>query len=204
MDKQVAYQKLVEELRALHKASRWEGSTKAVPGEGSLNSPVIFVGEAPGATEDELGRPFVGQAGKFLDQLIENIGWHRPDVYITNVVKFRPLNNRDPLPEEIEQFKPYLLREIEIIKPKMIVILGRHALEALLPGQKLTPLRGTAIKRSGQIYFVTYHPAAALYNPGLRESIISDFKKIPLFLAKLESGELTFSSPDEKSQSVLF
>ena len=205
MEKQIAYQKLVDELRARHRKEGFAGSSQAVPGEGSLSAKVMFVGEAPGAKEDELGRPFVGQAGKFLDQLIESLGWQRRDVYITNILKFRPPGNRDPLAEEIEAFRPCLLREIEIIQPELIVVLGRHALQSLLPGEKISELRGTALKKGRLVYFVTYHPAAALYNPSLKEAIKADFKKIPIFLEKIEKNELP--SSDEKreiSQKTLF
>jgi len=204
VDKQSAYQKLVEELRLWHSREGFDGSTKAVPGEGSLSAEVVFVGEAPGATEDELGRPFVGQAGKFLDQLIESLGWQRQEVYITNILKFRPPDNRDPLLEEIERFRPYLMRELEIIQPQMIVILGRHALTALLPGQKISQLRGKAIRHGSFIYFVTYHPAAALYNPALRETLAQDFKAIPIFLEKIKQGRLTPAAEDQEEQSALF
>jgi uracil-DNA glycosylase len=166
------------------------GAKQAVPGEGNPRAQVMFIGEAPGRDEDEQGRPFVGAAGKFLTQMLELAGYKREDVFITNVVKHRPPQNRDPLPDEIETCWPYLEAQIKAIKPKLIVLLGRHAMGRFLPGLKISQVHGRAKRAKGiwsekQVYFPVYHPAAALYNPGLREVHIRDMKKIPVLLKKI-------------------
>lgn len=166
------------------------GATKAVPGEGDEKAQVMFIGEAPGKAEDLQGRPFVGAAGKFLTAMLSEIGYKREDVYITNVVKHRPPENRDPLPEEIEACWPYLQDQVKIIKPKLIVLLGRHAMGRFLPGLKISEVHGQAKRAKAlcgdrQVYFPVYHPASALYNPGLRQTLINDMKKIPILLKKI-------------------
>lgn len=167
-----------------------ENATQAVPGEGSGKLEVFFVGEAPGRDEDLQGRPFVGAAGKFLEQMLNIIGYRREDVYITNIVKHRPPDNRDPLPDEIEACFPYLKEQIEFIKPKIIATLGRHAMELFLPGLKISEVHGQAKRARGigtkrQVYFPLYHPASALYNPKLRQTLIRDMMKIPVLLKKI-------------------
>ncbi len=162
----------------------------------------MFIGEGPGRVEDELGRPFVGPAGKLLEEALSAIGWRREDVYITNVVKCRPPENRDPLSPEVEEHKPFLERELELIKPKLIVLLGRHALQWFLPGEKIGEVRGTAKRKGKFIFFTTYHPAAALYDPKLKSTLMSDFKKIPILLKKVD---LLPPQQDEPiTQSALF
>lgn len=163
---------------------------QAVPGDGSANADIMFIGEAPGKNEDEQGIPFVGAAGKFLAEMLESIGLKREDIYITNVVKYRPPENRDPLPEEIADCMPWLHEQIRIIKPKVIVTLGRHAMEHFIPGKKISEVHGQAFRRTfpdlgPQVFFVLYHPAAALYNGGMRGTLIEDFKKIPKVVEKL-------------------
>ncbi len=168
------------------------GATKAVPGEGNPQTGIMFVGEAPGRDEDIQGRPFVGAAGKFLNTMLEMSGFKREEVYITNVVKHRPPQNRDPLPDEIEACWPWLEEQIKIIKPKIIVTLGRHAMGRFLPGLKISEVHGQAKRAKGlwsekQVYFPVYHPASALYNPGLRETLIRDMKKLPILLKKINN-----------------
>jgi DNA polymerase len=150
-------------------------------GEGNPDAEVVFIGEAPGAKEDELGRPFVGAAGKFLDEMLQSIDLDRNDVYITNIVKYRPPGNRDPLPEEIAAFKPFLLEQLAVIQPQLTVFLGRHAMSQL----KISQAHGRAFRKDGRVYMPLYHPAAALYNGGLREQLLSDFAGIPKLLSKL-------------------
>jgi uracil-DNA glycosylase len=166
--------------------------TQVVPGEGPADAEIMFIGEGPGKKEDELGRPFVGAAGKFLDEMLELIKLKREDVYIANVVKCRPPENRDPLPEEATACWPWLLEQIKIIQPKLIVTLGRHSMERFLSRQKISQLHGTLVKKTipgiGQQNFYTlYHPAAALYNGSMREVLIKDFKRIPKVLEKIEN-----------------
>lgn len=167
-----------------------ETATQAVPGNGNANADIMFIGEAPGKNEDEQGIPFVGAAGKFLAEMLESIGLKREDIYITNVVKYRPPNNRDPLPDEIDACMPWLHEQIKIIEPKVIVTLGRHAMEHFIPGKKISEVHGQAFRRTfpdigPQVFFALYHPAAALYNGGMRGTLIEDFKKIPKVIERL-------------------
>ncbi len=148
-------------------------------GEGNPDCSVMFIGEAPGATEDQLGRPFVGRAGKLLDQLIEEIGWKREDVYISNIVKRRPPENRDPLPEEIEAYKPFLAEQIEIINPKVIAPLGRFSMNYFLPFAKISRDQGKIFKIEGRIVYPLFHPAAALRNPTFLAGLRTAFKGLP-------------------------
>lgn len=154
-------------------------------GEGNIDCQVMFIGEAPGANEDRVGRPFVGRGGQLLDEMIRSIGWKREDVYIANVIKRRPPDNRDPLPSEVEAYKPYLTRQIEIINPKMIVTLGRFAMNYFLPFAKITNDHGRASLVDGRIIFPVYHPAAALRATQMKDVFRADFQKIP----KVLSGE---------------
>lgn len=154
----------------------------------------MFIGEAPGKKEDETGVPFVGAAGKFLNEMLETIKLKREDVYIANVCKCRPPQNRDPLPEEVATCWPWLLAQIKIIQPKLIVTLGRHSMEKFLPGFKISEVHGKAMRREikgigKQVFYTLYHPAAALYNGGMRETLIKDFKRIPKIIAKIEKEE---------------
>jgi DNA polymerase len=216
-----------------------------VPGEGSAEAEIMFIGEGPGQKEDELGRPFVGAAGKFLDEMLTMIGLSREDVYphtkitgskasdekytsdqknklfgvgvyIANVVKCRPPGNRDPLPEEAEACWPWLVEQIKIIDPKLIVILGKHSLERFLPGKKISQVHGKALRREipeigACVFYALYHPAAALYNGGIRNILIEDFKKIPAVLeaAKKQKSDLVQENseefkPEENKQESLF
>ncbi len=160
----------------------------AVPGMGPFDSKVIFVGEAPGRSEDEAGKPFVGTAGKILSEALEFAGLDRTSVYITNVVKCRPPNNRRPLKEEKDSCSIYLKKEFEIIKPQIICILGNTAYGSLLDGNEITKNRGKMIKRGDQWYFITIHPAAVIYNPELKQVLKDDLK----FLAqKLKEPEIS-------------
>lgn len=163
-----------------------EGATQLVMGEGSLDAKIVFVGEAPGKREDELGRPFVGASGKFLDEMLASIGLKREDVYITNIVKYRPPGNRDPLPEEKAEFAPYLLKQIQIIKPEVIVTLGRHALSFFKDDLSISKVHGQPFKlktATHNLYLLPlYHPAAALYNGGMRQQLLDDFQVVKQFL----------------------
>lgn len=158
----------------------------AVPGVGTLYPEIVFIGEGPGQKEDEAGEPFVGAAGKFLNEMLASVGLRREDVYITNIVKCRPPGNRDPLPEEKALCVPFLDEQLEILKPKLIVLLGRHAMEYFLPGQKISIIHGQPKRKNGRIYLPLFHPAAALYNGGQRQTLLDDFQKIPAILAKID------------------
>lgn len=170
------------------------GCNLVVPGEGSAYAEIMFIGEGPGQKEDELGRPFVGAAGKFLDEMLAAIGLKREEVYIANVVKCRPPNNRDPLPEEIEACWPWLMEQIKLIDPKIIVTLGRHSMEKFLPEKKISQVHGQAFRRpvpeiGPRVFYALYHPAAALYNGSMRETLMKDFKRIPKVLKAIEKRD---------------
>ena len=152
-------------------------------GEGNVDAEVLFIGEAPGFHEDRLGRPFVGRGGQLLDDCIKSIGWRREDVYITNIVKRRPPENRDPSPEEIEAYKPYLTRQIEIISPRAIVPLGRFAMSYFLPQGKITRDQGKSFLVDGRMIIPMLHPAAALRSTDMMNQLRESFKKIPGILA---------------------
>jgi uracil-DNA glycosylase family 4 len=159
-----------------------QGAKQLVFADGNPDAEIVFIGEAPGAKEDELGKPFVGAAGKFLDEMLAGIGLQRREVYITNIVKYRPPGNRDPEPAEIDAFMPYLLKQIELIRPKLIVFLGRHAMSVFLPELRISQVHGQPKRKNGRVYLPLFHPAAALYNGAMRQTLIEDFAKIPKIL----------------------
>lgn len=165
-------------------------ATQLVFGEGNPDADIVFIGEAPGKREDETGKPFVGAAGRFLDEMLESIGLGREDIYITNIVKYRPPGNRDPLPSEKQEFLPYLAEQIKVIEPKLIVTLGRHSMEVLLPGLKISECHGQPKRYNGQVYLPLFHPAAALYNGGLRQTLLDDFARIPAILKKIKEEKV--------------
>ena len=167
------------------------GATQLVFGDGNPEADVVLVGEAPGKQEDLLGKPFVGAAGKFLNELLDNINLNRSDVYITNIVKYRPRANRDPLPSEKQAWLPYLQAQLDIIQPLIVVTLGRHSMNCFLPGLSISACHGQPKRLNGQVYLPLFHPAAALYNGGLRTTLIDDFKRIPIIINKLKTPALT-------------
>ena len=157
-------------------------ATNLVMGDGNSDAEIVLIGEAPGKNEDATGLPFVGAAGKFLNEMLASAGMERSDVYITNIVKYRPPNNRDPLPEEKEAFWPYLVRQLDVIQPKIVVTLGRHSMEYFIPDRKISMIHGQP-KRiqfgdSKLVIVPLYHPAAALYNGSMRATLIEDFNKL--------------------------
>jgi uracil-DNA glycosylase len=156
----------------------------AVPGEGPLNAEIMFIGEGPGFHENEQGRPFVGAAGKFLEELLSSIGMKRGDVFIGNVVKCRPPNNRDPLPEELAACSEYLERQIQAINPKVIVTLGRYSMARFLPNAKISDVHGQSFSFKNRLIVPMFHPAAALHQPSLKPSIERDFAILPALIAK--------------------
>jgi len=170
-----------------------------VPGEGSLAARVVFIGEAPGRQEDLQKRPFVGAAGKLLDEMLAAINLKREDVYITNVVKYRPPHNRDPLPEEIYANAPLLQKELAVIRPELIVILGRHALNNFFPSLKISQSHGQAKRLGEQVFYILYHPAAALYQGSLREVLASEFRRIPKILEKINELSKNEKNHNEKN-----
>ena len=184
MDKQTQMNQLRSEILEKNICPELAKTAKnLVIGDGSLDADILLIGEAPGKNEDEQGIPFVGAAGKFLNEMLASINLERKVIYITNIVKYRPPNNRDPLPEEKKAFWPYLARQIQIIEPKVIVTLGRHSMEYFLPEMKISQIHGQP-KRilfgDGKLIIMPlYHPAAALYNGGMRQTLIEDFNKLP-------------------------
>ncbi|HRZ95037.1 MAG TPA: uracil-DNA glycosylase [Candidatus Moranbacteria bacterium] len=193
MNKQEQLKNLNDRMMKCSQCALRSGCTQVVPGEGSADAEIMFIGEGPGQKEDELGRPFVGAAGKFLDEMLGIINLKREEVYIANIVKCRPPQNRDPLPEEAAACWPWLLSQIKIIQPKLIVTLGRHSMERFLPNQKISQIHGRAMKREvdkigKQVFYTLYHPAAALYNGSMRELLIKDFKRIPKVIEKIKEA----------------
>ncbi len=158
------------------------GRTNAVPGEGAADAELMFIGEGPGSQEDLQGRPFVGPAGRFLDELLASIGLRRDRVFIANMVKCRPPQNRDPLPAEIGACSKYLNRQIELINPRLIVTLGRFSLARFFPGESISRARGRLRERDGRRIYPVMHPAAALYRQEMRSAIVEDFQRIPTIL----------------------
>ncbi len=185
-------QEIAEQIKVCRNCRLCEGRTNAVPGVGNPAAEVVFIGEGPGKKEDELGVPFVGAAGKFLDKMLASIGWTRDNVFITNVVKCRPPENRDPLPDEIKTCNPYLVRQLSLMKPLIIATLGRHSLGIFLPDRRISDVHGQPIRTKGvsgpQVYLPLYHPAAALYNGGLQATLMADFQKIPQLLQQLKDS----------------
>lgn len=167
-------------------------ATQLVMGDGKVDAEIVFIGEAPGKNEDIQGKPFVGAAGKFLNEMLAQAGMDRSDVYITNIVKYRPPNNRDPLPEEKAAFWPYLLKQLQIIQPKVVITLGRHSMEYFLPGMKIGHVHGDpkriAFGDHKIVIMPLFHPAAALYNGSLRQTLIDDFLKVPEVIRQIKDG----------------
>ena len=195
-----ALSELYQEIAACQRCELAKYRTKAVPGEGSENAEIMFIGEAPGWHEDQQGRPFVGPAGLYLDELLALINLKRSQVYITNVVKGRPPGNRDPLPSEIAACRPWLERQIELIRPGMIVTLGRYSMALFFPGKSIGKIHGTAQKRGNVIYYAMYHPAAALHQQSLRRAIEDDMLKIPSLLA--QAVTVTEAEPQPQQLSM--
>ena len=176
--------------------------TNAVPGEGPPDAEILFVGEGPGFHEDQQSRPFIGPAGKFLEELLASISLRRDQVFITNIVKCRPPNNRDPLPSEIEACQKYLKRQIELIRPKVIVSLGRIALAWFSPGDKISKAHGQ-VKVMDGIYFIPiYHPAAALHAGNMRKVIEEDFKKIPAVIDRAREAPPEQAAPEPEPEQI--
>ncbi len=195
-------EEIEEKIRSCRRCELWKFKTNYVPGEGNPNARIVFVGEAPGREEDRQGRPFVGNAGKYLTEVMERFGLRREDVFITNVLKCRPPNNRDPKPEEIEACKPFLIEQLNAIKPDVIVCLGRHSAKTIFelfgidfPG--ITRVRGKVfeVERWGKKVKVVavYHPAAVLYRPQLKDAFEKDFAKVVDLAKRRDVRDTTLS-----------
>jgi len=192
-----ALSELYQEIERCQQCEIAKYRNRVVPGEGAEDAAIMFIGEAPGWHEDQQGRPFVGPAGKFLDELLASIGLTRQQVYIANVVKCRPQGNRDPLPSEIQNCRHWLERQIEVIRPKMIVTLGRYSMAMFFPGKSISRIHGTVQKRDNALYYAMYHPAAALHQASLRQAIEEDMRKIPSLLAEAEGMEEVSPEPEQ-------
>lgn len=184
LPKMSALSQLYQEIEHCQDCELAKHRTRVVPGEGAENASLFFIGEAPGWHEDQQGRPFVGPAGQFLEQLLASISLKREQVYIANVIKCRPPGNRDPLPGEIQSCQKWLDHQIELVRPKMIITLGRYSLARYFPGESISKVHGKAKKQDNVIYYAMYHPAAALHQGSLRKIIEADMHQIPDILAK--------------------
>jgi uracil-DNA glycosylase family 4 len=177
---------LYAEIAACQRCALAKGRNLTVPGEGPGDAKVMFIGEAPGYHENRLGRPFVGAAGKFLEELLASVNMRREDVYICNVIKCRPPNNRDPMRHEIEACRPYLDKQVELIKPKLVVTLGRHSMARYMQKAGISKVHGDPVRLGDFVVLPMFHPAAALHQPKYRAHIEQDFLKIPTILAQLD------------------
>ncbi len=189
-----ALTELYEEIARCRQCEIASTRNTVVPGEGAEDADILFIGEAPGWHEDQQGRPFVGPAGQYLDHLIASINLNRQQVYIANVIKCRPRENRDPLPVEIANCRTWLNRQIELISPRLIVTLGRYSMAMFFPGKSISRIHGTVQKQDNTLYYAMYHPAAALHQQSLRQVIEADMLKIPSLLAQVET--ITEAKPE--------
>ena len=195
---------LYQEIRTCQKCILSHGRTNAVPGEGPEDADIMFIGEGPGFHEDRLGRPFVGAAGDFLEELLGRIGLSREDVYIANIVKCRPPGNRNPQPAEIEACRSYMDRQIELIRPRVIVTLGRFSMQRYFPGASISRIHGRPKRVGNMIYYPMFHPAAALHQPRWRPLVEEDILRIPDLLAKLEDLQEAEPEPPQAEQLSFF
>ncbi len=175
-------QEVAEQVRACQKCALHHSRKNGVPGEGPVDAQMMFIGEGPGFYENEQGRPFVGAAGKFLEELLAKVNLKREQVFIGNVVKCRPPGNRDPLPEELSACSDYLERQIQAINPRIIVTLGRYSMARFLPNAKISDVHGQSVWVRGRLIVPMYHPAAALHQPSLRPALEKDFSRLPEFV----------------------
>jgi len=195
---------LYQDIKACQKCILSQGRTHAVPGEGPEDASIMFIGEGPGFHEDRQGRPFVGAAGKYLEELLESIDLKRQNVYITNVVKCRPPGNRDPQPDEIDACRPYLDKQIDLIRPRLVVTLGRFSMQRYFPGASISRIHGQPKRVGNMIYYPMFHPAAALHQPRWRSLVEEDILKIPELLAKLDDIEEAEPELPQAQQLSLF
>jgi DNA polymerase len=208
-ERAAALEAIAEEVRVCTRCRLAEGRTKAVPGEGSPDTEVVFVGEGPGQNEDRQGRPFVGAAGTLLQELLGMIGWAREDVFITNVVKCRPPNNRDPEPDEMAACEPYLRRQLEVLDPALLVTLGRFSLQTFMPGDRISRVHGTArpidpaTGARAATGYALYHPAAALRQGSLKETMQRDMAAVPEVLIRARATRAAESDADPRASTAL-
>lgn len=201
VERAAALEAIAEEIRACTRCRLHKGRTRAVPGEGSADTEVAFVGEGPGFNEDRQGRPFVGRAGALLTRLLASIGWRREDVFITNVVKCRPPENRDPEPDEIAACAPFLTRQLAVLDPALVVTLGRHSMGRFMPGARISSAHGTSrpidatLGPTSGLVFAMYHPAAALRTPAIESQSYEDIASVPVTLEAARRRRESISAP---------
>ncbi len=208
MEKKELMDKISKKVRNCNKCPLYKKAQNAVPGEGNINSDIVFIGEAPGANEDKTGRPFVGRAGNLLEKLLDDIDLKREDVWIGNIIKHRPPNNREPQPGEIAACEPYLTLQLKAIRPKLVVTLGRFAMYYFYKGGKISRDHGNLIRADKGLYvYPVYHPSAGLRNGKFREALEADFKRIPQILKQIRiednSNKVTSSNQEEKLKGQL-
>ena len=191
---------VAQEVSVCQKCTLYHSRKKAVPGEGPAKCEIMFIGEGPGFYENEQGRPFVGAAGKFLDELLAQAGLKREDVWITNIVKCRPPGNRDPLPEEVAACDEYLERQIQAVDPSIIITLGRHSMGKYMPGAKITAVHGQMRKMGDRYVIAMFHPAAALHQASLKPAVVADFARLPQLLEQARKGRGRDQQPEAKTQ----
>jgi uracil-DNA glycosylase family 4 len=201
-ERRVALEAIADEVRTCTRCRLHEGRTRSVPGEGDPDTEVVFVGEGPGMNEDREGRPFVGRAGGMLVRLLDSVGWQRDDVFITNVVKCRPPDNRDPQPDEIAACAPYLRRQLEVLDPAVVVTLGRYSMATFMPGARIGQAHGTsqpadpATGAADALVFAMYHPAAALRSPGVERDSFEDMRHVPAVLVQARERRIAAASAE--------
>jgi uracil-DNA glycosylase family 4 len=205
-ERRAALEQIASEVLDCTRCRLHEGRTRAVPGEGDPDTEVVFVGEGPGFNEDREGRPFVGRAGGLLVRLLGAIGWQREDVFITNVVKCRPPENRDPEPDEIAACAPYLRRQLEALDPAVVVTLGRYSMGTFMPGARIGQVHGTSVPADPEtgaraaLVFAMYHPAAALRSPAIERESFEDMASVPSVLLRARELRASASGPTRASR----
>jgi DNA polymerase len=204
MSEMNSLEEVASQVRNCHDCPLSQGRTNAVPGEGPSDARIMFIGEGPGHHEDRLGRPFVGAAGSFLEELLASIGLKRQDVFIANMIKCRPPNNRDPLPAEVAECGKYLDRQIELLAPELVVTLGRFSMAKFIQNETISRARGKLRKISGLNVYPVMHPAAALHRQELRKTIESDFLAIPGLLEREDAEPIQEETETEPEQLSLF
>jgi len=208
IERRAALEQVAEEVRSCTRCRLHEGRTNAVPGEGHPSTEAFFVGEGPGLNEDRQGRPFVGAAGQFLTELLGSVGWRREDVFISNVVKCRPPQNRDPEPDEIEACAPFLRRQLDALDPALVVTLGRHSMGRFMPGARIGQVHGTfrpgpaELGAGNALVFAMYHPAAALHQGSLRQTLLDDMAQVPAALIEARRRRAADAPPDAADREV--
>lgn len=206
-ERQTKLDAIAREIAACQNCPLYKGRTRTVPGAGPVNADIMFVGEAPGFHEDQQGVPFVGASGKYLEQLLEQVGLSRREVFISNVVKCRPPGNRDPLRPELDACESYLNRQIEVINPKVIITLGRFSMAKYFPNGRISKIHGQPKRADGRLYYPMFHPAAILRNPRLRPEMEADMHRVVELIKQAEAGDLPpidDDEPDVPEQLSLF